>query len=67
MTLELEEWNAIPNAVVRRYVRLMRSRMIAVIGGEVDTLGIERDAHVLKNPEEQEHCQFNINSCEFEF
>ena len=42
--------------------------MIAVIfGEEVDTHGIERDANLLKNPEEQNHCQVNINSCEFEF
>ena len=33
----------------------------------MDTLGIERDAHLLKNPEEQKHCQVNISSCEFEF
>ena len=33
----------------------------------MDTLGIERDAHLLKNQEEQKHGQVNINSCEFEF
>ena len=27
----IQEWNAIPNDVVRRYVRSMRSRMVAVI------------------------------------
>ena len=30
-TTLIQEWNAIPNDVVRRYVRPMRSRMIAVI------------------------------------
>ena len=44
----IQEWNAIPNDIVRRY-------------------GIERDAHLLKNPEEQKHFKVNINSCEFEF
>ena len=47
----IQEWNNIPNVVIRRYVRSMRGRLAACINsrGEVATLDTDYSKHRISN------------------